>query len=60
MSKYFASRNKENTDQRLIDEFLAKGGKITKVKYGERSEQTENTKSFYGNRPKKKKTEDKK
>lgn len=49
-------RMHNNTPQALIDEFLNKGGVITKCAPGERSEEIEYTGGFYGKR--KKKTEE--
>lgn len=54
MSIYNTSRLGQNTDPKLIEEWINKGNKITKLKYGERSEQIEHTKGFYGRKPKKK------
>lgn len=56
MSIFNTSKTDQTTDPKLIEEFLKKGGKITKLKYGEKSEQIEHTKGFYGKKPKKKET----
>ena len=46
-----------NTSQKLIDEFLEKGGVITKCPPYERSEEIEFTGGFYTKRKKKKEEE---
>lgn len=46
-----------NVPQEMIDEFLAKGGTITKCPPGERSEEIEFTGGFYAKRKKKKEEE---
>lgn len=48
MSTTPPGRTHLNTDPKLIEEFLKKGGKITKIKTGEVSEQVNHTKGFYG------------
>lgn len=46
-------RMDQNTPQSLIDDFIAKGGKITVCPPGERTEEIEYTGGFYGRRKKK-------
>ena len=43
-----------NVDPKLIEEYLNKGGKVTKFKYGERSEEINYTQGFYGRGKRKK------
>tara|TARA_Y100000389_G_scaffold173088_1_gene182016 strand:- start:2352 stop:2549 length:198 start_codon:yes stop_codon:yes gene_type:complete len=52
----------QNAHQKEIEEFLAKGGKIQKFEYGQRTEDLEVGYSFYGRRkkPAAKSTADKK
>lgn len=45
-------RMEQNTSQELIDEYLAKGGQITKCPPGARSEEIEYTSGFYGRKKK--------
>lgn len=46
-------RSMSDEDQRLIEEYLNNGGKITKKAYGERSEEIEFSSGFYQRRKKK-------
>lgn len=48
------SRKIDDESQKLVDEFLAKGGKIQKFEYGQRTENIGyGGKSFYGKKNKK-------
>ena len=47
-----------NTDPKLIQDFFDKGGKITKFKYGEKSEEVNYTQVFYGRKKKPQKPEE--
>lgn len=58
MSTTPPGRTHLNTDPKLIEEFLNKGGKITKLKTGETSEQVNFTKGFYGRKKKETKPEE--
>tara|TARA_R110000868_G_scaffold238638_2_gene493112 strand:+ start:58 stop:243 length:186 start_codon:yes stop_codon:yes gene_type:complete len=51
-------RQHRNTPESLIQEFLDNGGKVQQFDYGERSENLEYPKSFYGKRKKATKNED--
>jgi hypothetical protein len=53
-----APREKDEESQRAIDEFLAKGGKITQCEPFARTESIEVKGGFYGRKPKKKKEEE--
>lgn len=48
MSTIPPARTHLNADPKLIEEFLNKGGQVTKYKYGERSEEINYTQGFYG------------
>ena len=50
-------KEQEEAD-RLVAEFLAKGGAVTQIPVGQRSESAD-PKSFWGGRPKKKATDNK-
>lgn len=50
-------KEQEETD-RLVAEFMAKGGAVTQIPLGQRSEPAD-PKSFWGGRPKKKASENK-
>lgn len=45
-------RMDQNTSQEMIDEFLAKGGQVTKCPPGARSEEIEYTSGFYSKKRK--------
>ncbi|WP_395006994.1 hypothetical protein [Cypionkella sp.] len=45
-------RKIDDESQKLIDEFIAKGGKIQHFGYGERTEDISYTAGFYGKRKK--------
>jgi hypothetical protein len=55
---YSISRNHHNVPLSLIEEFMSKGGQITKCPTGERTEDIEYTGGFYGKRKKKAETVD--
>lgn len=48
MSTIPPARTHLNADPKLIEEFLNKGGQVTKFKYGQRSEEINYTQGFYG------------
>ena len=45
-------RKVDNESQRLIDEFIAKGGEVQQLEYGARTEDISYTGGFYGKRKK--------
>ena len=51
-------RKSQEESDRLVAEFLAKGGAVTQIPTGQRTEPSD-AKSFWGGRPAKKKTEEK-
>lgn len=51
--------NEQNLYSKEVEEFLAKGGKITKCDPGERTEDIQYTGGFYQRRKKKKEAESK-
>jgi hypothetical protein len=55
---YSISRNHHNVPLNLIEEFMSKGGQITRCPTGERTEDIEYTGGFYGKRKKKAETVD--
>jgi hypothetical protein len=48
MSTLPPPRLHHNVDPKLIEEYLNKGGKITKLEYGDRSEEINFVRGFYG------------
>jgi hypothetical protein len=55
---YSINRSHHNTPQNLIEEFISKGGQVTRCSTGERTENIEYTGGFYGKRKKKTETTD--
>lgn len=54
MSMNPVGRTLDNEDQKLIKEYIKNGGEVTKIKYGERSEDINYTSGFYQRKKKKK------